>query len=156
MLEHADKAGNPAKYAFGQASNITIVRYDLVVPKEDQEPVTQVGCFNFCRTIPDMLFFGITAGRQCYCAPYYKPVAGDSSMCDALCEGDQALNCGGTTKSSIFEMHMCASTEEELTEAHTKMLEQKGTMTALASTVAASGTSMQGVADSLVGSLAQV
>merc|ERR1719188_290616 len=156
MLEHADKVGKPFSYALGNASNVSIVRYDLVVPKEDQDAVTQLSCFNFCRTIPEMLFFGISAGRQCYCAPFYKPVAGDDSMCDAVCEGDQSLNCGGTTKSSIYEMHMCSGTAQELSETSTKMLEQKATLTTLATSVAEAGTSMQAVADTLLESLSQV
>merc|ERR1719401_1404470 len=155
MLEHADKAGNPAKYAFGEQSNVSIVRYDLVVPKEDQEPITQIGCFNFCRTIPDMLFFGISAGRQCYCTPYYKPMADDNSMCDAVCEGDQSLNCGGTTKSSIYEMHMCERAAQVLTETSGQMDEYRGVLTPVATGLAETGVSMQTVADTLLESFGQ-
>jgi hypothetical protein len=82
--------------------------------------MTQKVCFEFCRTVPEMLFFGIVNGRNCYCAPYFKPMAGDSSDCDAVCEGEPAAMCGGKTKSSIFGMHMCASTESDLAEAASK------------------------------------
>jgi hypothetical protein len=38
----------------------------------------------------------------------------DSSQCDANCEGDNTLVCGGKSKSSVFAMHMCDSTKEDL------------------------------------------
>merc|ERR1719386_656346 len=78
-------------------------------------------CFNFCRTIPDMLFFGLTAGRECYCEPFYKMMAGDSSKCEAVCEGNPTTVCGGMAKSSIFEMHFCDSTGEDLASAKEKV-----------------------------------
>lgn len=71
-------------------------------------------CFKFCRTIPDMSFFGLTHGHDCYCMPFYKQLAGDSSKCDVACEGQEGSFCGGTKKSSIFEMHMCSSSSIEL------------------------------------------
>merc|ERR1719316_1800921 len=76
MHEQGDKAG------------VSIVHYSMVVKTEDQEPMTPDVCFKFCRTVPDMIFFGLSLGRDCYCAPYFKAMAGDSSDCDAVCEGD--------------------------------------------------------------------
>ena len=73
--------------------------------------MTRSVCFEFCRTVPEMLFFGLNMGRDCYCTPYFKPVAGDSSNCDAVCEGDPTLMCGGDMKSSVFSMHSCDDTE---------------------------------------------
>merc|ERR1719420_2103700 len=77
-------------------------------------------CFDFCRTVPDMLFFGLTAGRECYCLPFYVAMSGGSSKCDAVCEGEPTTMCGGMEKSSIFELHMCADTAEDLAEASEK------------------------------------
>merc|ERR550537_2097422 len=77
-------------------------------------------CFDFCRGIPEMLFFGLTAGRECYCLPYYKMMAGDSSKCEAVCEGAPGEMCGGMAKSSIFELHLCADTAEDLAAASEK------------------------------------
>jgi len=41
-------------------------------------------------------------------------MAGDSSKCDAVCEGEPTTFCGGMAKSSIFEMHFCDDTAEDL------------------------------------------
>jgi len=115
MYNHGDAAGaNKHEYEVGSTSGVSIVHYSMLVPKEDQQPMTSEVCFNFCRTVPDMLFFGLMAGRECYCAPFFKPMAGDSSKCDAVCEGNPTTMCGGMSKSSIFEMHFCDSTAEDL------------------------------------------
>jgi len=115
LFTHGDKFGdNRHEYTLGSRANVSIVHYAAHVPKEDRKEMTQKVCFEFCRTVPNMQFFGILNGRECYCAPYYKMMAGDSSKCDAVCEGDTKLMCGGKTKSSIFSMHMCASTEADL------------------------------------------
>jgi hypothetical protein len=76
--------------------------------------MTPARCFEFCRTVPNMGFFGIVNGRGCYCTPYFTPMESDSSQCDANCEGDNTLICGGKAKSSIFSMHFCDSTGEDL------------------------------------------
>lgn len=121
MFTYGDKNyKNKHEYNQGDVSNVSIVHYKNVVPKEDQEPMTHEVCFNFCRTIPDMLNFGILNGRECYCAPFFKPMESDSSECDATCEGDPVRMCGGKTKSSIFGMHMCANTAEDLDAVLTK------------------------------------
>lgn len=143
MFEKGDKHGdNKFSYAIGDTANVSIVHYSLVVPKEDQEPMTHSLCFAFCRTVPDMAFFGLTNGRHCYCAPYFELEAGDSSMCDAVCEGAPSTMCGGKSKSSLFSMHSCADTaknlidgassldavEQELTEAHSALADASGSM----------------------------
>merc|ERR1719316_2047477 len=69
--------------------------------------MTHEVCFEFCRSVPNMLFFGLAHGRDCYCAPFYDMMAGDSSECNAVCEGDTDTMCGGMQKSSIFQMHSC-------------------------------------------------
>merc|ERR1719420_1563917 len=118
MYHHGDAAGaNKHEYEIGSRSNVSIVHYSMLVPSEDQEPMSSTVCFNFCRTVPDMLFFGMTAGRECYCEPFFQAMAGDSSKCDAVCEGSPTTMCGGMKKSSIFEMHFCDDTSEDLQNA---------------------------------------
>jgi len=115
MYEHGDKHGNNAdEYKMGDVANVSIVHYTEIVAKEDREAMTHQVCFEFCRTVPDMNFFGINNGRDCYCTPYYKPMAGNSDECDAVCVGNPTTMCGGKTKSSIFSMHMCADTANDL------------------------------------------
>lgn len=120
MYEHGDKHGDNAnQYKMGDIANVSIIHYTEIVPKEDQEDMTHQVCFEFCRTVPDMTFFGINNGRDCYCAPYYKPMAGSSDECDAPCPGKPGQMCGGKTKSSVFSMHMCADTDNDLETAVT-------------------------------------
>jgi hypothetical protein len=115
MYERGDKFGdNKHDYKLGPVSNVSIVHYEAFVAKEDRVDMTQKVCFEFCRTIPNMGFFGIVNGRGCYCTPYFKPMASDSTQCDAHCEGDKTKFCGGKSKASIFTMHMCDSTKEDL------------------------------------------
>jgi len=119
LFFHGDKFGDSRHdYTLGSRANVSIVHYAAHVPKEDRKAMTQKVCFEFCRTVPNMQFFGLLNGRECYCAPYYTMMAGDSSNCDATCEGDTTLMCGGKTKSSIFSMHMCASTEADLAQSN--------------------------------------
>lgn len=150
MLEHGDKFGNKKfSYELGDVSNVSIVRYSDTVPKEDQESMSHDTCFAFCRTVPDMMFFGIANGRDCYCTPYYKPMAGDDSMCDLVCEGDNTMMCGGKSKSNVFEMHECANTKADLASTASKMTELGFEMTALEEQVASLSTDMQGAATTL-------
>jgi hypothetical protein len=115
MLEHGDKFGNGKhRYKFESTSNVSIVHYSEIIPKEDREKMTINRCFDFCRTVPNMVYFGLQGGRDCYCTPYYKPMAGENSNCDLTCEGDPSQMCGGKTRSSVFEMHSCDDTRSEL------------------------------------------
>lgn len=108
MYTFGDKFGdNKFSYDQGKTSNTSIVRYSDFVPKQDRVPMTPAVCFSFCRTVPDMMFFGILNGRHCYCTPFFKAMAGDSGVCDLVCEGDASNMCGSKTKSSIFSMHQC-------------------------------------------------
>jgi len=114
MYYSGDKFGdNKYDYALAKTS-VSIVHYDAHVAKEDRQGMTQKVCFEFCRTVPNMGFFGLVNGRHCYCTPYFKTVASDSSECDVPCEGASSTNCGGKSKSSVFSMHMCASTGKDL------------------------------------------
>jgi hypothetical protein len=115
MYYRGDKFGdNKHDYKLGPISNVSIVHYDAFVAREDRQEMTQAVCFEFCRTVPNMGFFGIVNGRGCYCTPYFKPMASDSSQCDSVCEGETTSFCGGKSKSSIFSMHMCDSTQDDL------------------------------------------
>ena len=88
-------------------TNVTIVRYTDRVDVEKQQSMTPSICFEFCRTVPDMLHFGLTRGRECYCTPYFMQGTGDG-VCDAGCEGDSSITCGNTNgMADIYEMHAC-------------------------------------------------
>merc|ERR1719272_2348193 len=115
LLSAGDMHGNDAdKYNMG-ITGVSIALYDELVLDENMEPMTPTVCFEFCRTLPDMVFFGISNGQQCYCAPYYQPKPGDESQCNANCPGDETLMCGNMRgKSSIFEMHLCDDIAEDL------------------------------------------
>lgn len=114
MLLHGDKHGdNKAAYALKDTAGVSIIRYTDVVSKMDRKDMTHEVCYEFCRTVEHMLFFGIQNGRDCYCAPYFKAAAGDSSACDAPCDGDPGTMCGGKSKSAIFSMHFCDQTKSD-------------------------------------------
>lgn len=114
MHEKGDKYGNNKfKYKLSE-TNVSVVRYSEVILDEFQKAMTPEICYEFCRTVPDMVFFGITNGRDCYCEPYFKPTAADEKPCDAPCEGDTAQMCGSVVKSTIFEMHYCQDTSGEV------------------------------------------
>lgn len=124
MYEHGDKFGdNKFSYKAGPISNNSIVHYNAHVAKEDREQMTHQVCFEFCRGIPDMGYFGISNGRDCYCETYFKAMASDSSECDSVCEGDNTLMCGGGKKNSIFGMHLCADTTNDLATASEAAIE---------------------------------
>lgn len=121
LFEKGDKFGNNRlSYTLGDVANVSIVHYNDLVASEDREPMTHEVCFEFCRTLPKMNFFSVTQGRDCYCAPYYKMISGDTSDCDAPCEGDSGSFCGGMSKSAVFSMHWCADTAMELSAASEK------------------------------------
>jgi hypothetical protein len=113
MYDFSDMYGNN-KDQYKERSNVSIVKYNEVVLKEKQVAMTPKKCYEFCRTVPDMVYFGITGGRDCYCMPFYKPGASGSDNCDMPCPGDPIQMCGGEEKSSIYEMHMCADTAGDL------------------------------------------
>jgi len=122
MLQHGDKFGNGKhRYKIENIANVSIVHYAEIIPKEDREKMTINRCFDFCRTVPHMVYFGLNMGRDCYCTPYYEPMAGDSSNCDKTCEGEPSQMCGGETMSSIFEMHSCDDTRSDLQDIITEV-----------------------------------
>merc|ERR1719321_2596829 len=94
-------------------TNVTIVRYTDRVDVEKQQSMTPSVCFEFCRTVPDMLHFGLTRGRECYCTPYFMQGPGDG-VCDAGCEGDSSITCGNTNgMADIYEMRACNDVLED-------------------------------------------
>jgi len=118
LLYFGDKYGtHKHDYRMGEISNVSIVRYEVVVAKENRQAMSTDVCFDFCRTIPDMSSFGIAHGRDCYCAPFFKQLAGDDSMCDSVCEGNPTQMCGGHSKSSIFQMHSCSDGGQDMQNA---------------------------------------
>jgi len=144
MLLNADKHGDGKfSYTMGAVSNVSIIHYTEMIAREDLETMTVEVCYGFCRTIPEMHFFGITNGRDCYCTPYFKQVAGDSSDCDAPCDGNPTTMCGGKSKSSIYEMHQCNNTAEDLATADSLANTSLVTLSAVEADVAAAGASMQ-------------
>lgn len=157
LLLHGDKFGDGKfSYKYGDIANVTIIHYTEVVPSEDSEEMTHEVCFNFCRSVPEMNFFGITNGRDCYCAPFYKQIAGDSSDCDATCDGNPGIMCGGKTKSSIFEMHACNDAEGNLAAASSAAIEQQGTLAEKAGIITEAATTMQDTAAALQESFGKV
>lgn len=150
LLEFGDKFGDGKfSYKMGETANISIVHYADVVTKEDAEPMTHEVCFGFCRSLEEMNFFGITNGRDCYCAPYYKQAAGDSSMCDVVCDGNPSMMCGGKTKSSVFSMHACNDAQENRADASAAALEMQSTLKEKAGNISKTSLAMQSAAVSL-------
>jgi len=118
MWSHGDKFGarNKEHYALGAVSGVSIVHYEAHVAKDQQKKMSPEVCFKFCRTVPNMGFFGLKNGNKCYCTPYYKmeTEGSDDSQCDDMCEGEATSVCGGHVKSSLYSMHMCDDTKDEL------------------------------------------
>merc|ERR1719333_623480 len=116
LLKSGDKFGNDKDQYKMDYAKVAIALYDELLLDEDKEPMTPTVCFEFCRTLPDMVFFGISNGQQCYCTPYYQPKPGDESQCNQPCPGDNTLMCGNMKgKSTIYEMHLCNDVAEDLT-----------------------------------------
>eukprot|EP00928_Gymnodinium_smaydae_P072415 TRINITY_DN5577_c1_g1_i3.p1 TRINITY_DN5577_c1_g1~~TRINITY_DN5577_c1_g1_i3.p1 ORF type:complete len:424 (+),score=79.51 TRINITY_DN5577_c1_g1_i3:63-1334(+) len=150
MLLHGDKHGDGKyNYKLGDVSNVSIVHYTEMIPKEDRKQMTHEVCYSFCRTVPMMGFFGITNGRDCYCTPFFKQIAGDSSDCDAVCDGDQTTMCGGKTKSSIFEMHACNDAADKVAGAKTAAEASEARLSKLVATVETASKDMQASAAAL-------
>merc|ERR1719379_2044773 len=118
MLDFADKFSDNADQYKNQA-NVSVVVYKDAVLKDQQKPMKPEVCFDLCRTVAGMGYFGIAGGRECYCTPYYKSAESGSETCDQPCPGNQAEMCGGKTKSSIFEMHFCNDAAQDLIDAAT-------------------------------------
>eukprot|EP00397_Hematodinium_sp_SG-2012_P031165 GEMP01033059.1.p1 GENE.GEMP01033059.1~~GEMP01033059.1.p1 ORF type:complete len:361 (-),score=78.25 GEMP01033059.1:886-1968(-) len=147
---HSDQGQK--RYA-AQNSNVSVVKYHLTVPKEDQVDMTPSVCFNFCRTQDKMAFFGLIHGRECYCTPYYRQESGDDSSCDLPCPGLATSMCGGKGRSSIYQMHYCGDTARELKES-TKVASQLVKALASASTALGDCSAAVQEAGNTIGNLA--
>jgi len=151
MRTTADKHGD-GKWEYKNHAGVSVIFYDrIITDPEEKKPMTPEVCYNFCRTIPDAGFFGLVAGRQCYCEPYFEMEASDSSECDAVCEGEPTSFCGGMTKQSIYSMHLCADTGKDMnmgsaagmaaqtlcTKVHREVKDEIGNLTALGNAIKA-------------------
>lgn len=115
MYEFGDKYGDNADKYKMDFQNISIVKYSEIILQEKQtSAMTPKICYEFCRTMPDMGYFGLIGGRDCYCTPFFKKTASGSDNCDLPCPGDQMQMCGGKEKSQLYEMHMCMDTAGDL------------------------------------------
>lgn len=123
MYYHGDKFGaGKHSYELGSKGPVSIVHYNDWVVKEDRKEMSPTVCFEFCRSVPKMGFFGILNGNKCYCEPYFQSMPSDSSDCDTLCEGDPSNMCGGVSKSTIFSMHACEKMVNEHRDGDIKLL----------------------------------
>jgi len=114
MYDFGDKYGNNKDQYKQKDLNVSIVHYSEIVLKENQKAMTPKICFEFCRTVPDMVYFGVRTGTDCYCMPFFTKAESGTESCDYPCPGDGTQMCGGKTKSQLFEMHMCADTAGDL------------------------------------------
>lgn len=115
MFLYGDKYGdNKFQYKDPSGTGVGILLYDQMVLKDEQVAMSPEVCFDFCRTMPDMVYFGLIYGRDCYCTPYWKPSAEGAGACDLPCAGSASEMCGGDSKSSMYEMHLCADTANDL------------------------------------------
>jgi hypothetical protein len=157
MLLSGDKHGNGKfSYKLGDTQGVAIVNYNDHVPKEDREKMTQTVCFEFCRTIEEMVFFGLSNGGNCYCMPYFTQQAGDSSACDTVCDGNTEQMCGGKSKSDIFEMHTCGKADERLDKARKTLNIDLQEFLGVNSALDTAASSMQAAAEKLQKSFGNV
>jgi len=164
MQLEGDKYGDEAQsYDLGRSANTSIVRYKDILERENQKDMTPQVCFDFCRTVPEMQFFGLVHGRDCYCMHYYRDTAGGSGVCDLPCDGDSSSICGGEHKSSIYQMHSCeGGLEQDVTDAMADLSEvtsavgeAKGSTEEVAGMMQASGDFLEGLAEATASPLAQ-
>lgn len=114
METTADKYGEH-RHVYSNTANVSIIRYTDSIDRERQQKMTHRVCFDFCRTVPEMVFFGLMNGRDCYCAPYVVRVPGDG-VCNLPCPGDSEQMCGGKEMTGVYSMHACNDMAEELQE----------------------------------------
>jgi len=155
MIKIGDKyGGGKFKYDIGRVANTSVVRYDMVVEGDSQESMTPSVCFEFCRTVPNMNFFGLINGRDCYCEHYYQTTSAEGT-CDLPCEGDSASICGGSDMSSLYQMHVCEgglaadakALEESAMEVYDAMSTDYDAVDEVASAMQASGEMLESFAE---------
>merc|ERR1719486_614607 len=156
MQHKADKFGDErfkydANAGFTARGNVSIVRYEDHVDREKLELMTGRVCFNFCRSVPNMTFFGLIHGRHCYCMPYFlKDGKGGQGTCDLGCEGDTSEICGGLKTTSVYAMHNCANTEEDLASSLAALAAEAGKVAQAGAKGRALAEEMEAVADALM------
>jgi hypothetical protein len=158
MEMEADKYGDErhgyrADASFTARGNVSIVRYADHIDREKRQPMSGRVCFNFCRSIANMTFFGLTRGRDCYCMPYFMKDGTSSASkgsCDLGCEGDSSEICGGLEKSSVYEMHNCANTAEDVAEALQEVAEEASNAMSYASSGVLLAQQMEEIANYLM------
>lgn len=163
MNRKGDKFGGGAqRYEGGAVADSSVVRYDVVVEPDARQKMSPQVCFNFCRTVPDMTFFGLVYGRECYCTHFYKQTTGDG-VCDLPCDGDSAVTCGGQTMSDIYQMHECvggfaekvAAMQEAATAVNGALAETAMAAQGAGDAMQASGDYLEGLAEGAASPLAQ-
>merc|ERR1719247_1163746 len=144
------------KFDYANKANVSIIRYKDTLDREAQFPMTPKACFEFCRTVPGMLFFGLIYGRDCYCTPYFKPTtAKGNGVCDLPCEGDAASTCGGNGMSDMYEMHFCDDTAEKLDDQIDKAKNATMKTESLSDHTGEAGDSMEGAANEMMTAAAE-
>jgi len=144
------------KFDYANKANVSIIRYKDTLDREKQFPMTPKACFNFCRTVPGMLFFGLIYGRECYCTPYFTPTtAKGNGVCDLPCEGDATITCGGNGMSDMYEMHFCDDTAEKLDEQIAKAKNATMRTESLSEHTEDAGDSMEGAANEMMTAAAE-
>merc|ERR550537_1237949 len=144
------------KFDYANKANVSIIRYKDTLDREKQFPMTPKACFNFCRTVPGMLFFGLIYGRECYCTPYFAPTtAGGNGVCDLPCEGDASITCGGNGMTDMYEMHFCDDTAEKLDEQIDKAKNATMRTETLSEHTGDAGDSMEGAANEMMTAAAE-
>ena len=150
MIKSGDKYGDGKfDYAVKSSANTSLVFYSEIVEGDKKESMTPKVCFEFCRTMPDMQFFGLIYGRECYCSHYYKKTTGEGT-CDLPCEGEASSICGGKQLSSIFQMHACeGGLAADMADLSSEVDTTIDTLTTAHDDVDAIGASMQSSAEKL-------
>jgi len=149
MVQTGDKFGDSkVDYAETHSASTSIVWYNVVVERDNQKSMTPQVCFDFCRTVADMSFFGLIYGRDCYCSHYYKQTIGDG-VCDLPCEGGNGI-CGGQSMSSLYQMHSCeGGFAQEMQDLFDDGEEMLGSLSLSAKETMAVGNAMQTAGESL-------
>jgi len=149
MVQTGDRFGdNKVMYAEQASANTSIVWYGEVVERDNQKSMTPTVCFDFCRTVPDMQFFGLIHGRDCYCEHYYKTTIGDG-VCDLPCDGGEGI-CGGQSMSSLYQMHSCeGGLQQDVTDLFSDGEAMFAEVQGAATTTQDAGNAMQASGDKL-------
>jgi len=150
MVKTGDKYGDGKfDYKIRESANTSLVYYSEIVEGDKKESMTPQVCFEFCRTMPDMQFFGLIYGRECYCEHYYKKTTGEGT-CDLPCEGEASSICGGKQLSSIYQMHACeGGLAADMADLSSEVDTTIDTLTSAHDDVDAIGAAMQSSAEKL-------